>query len=93
MQTKAITGVNKMTNITGSLNYEKVEELWAIRGELFKEKALDLSNVVSVDSAGISFLVIWAKNLKGEKLTVKAMPNEAKHLVDLFKVSELFDLE
>lgn len=81
-----------MTNITGSLNYEKVEELWGIRNELFKEKELDLANVANVDSAGVSFLVIWAKNLKGEKLTVKSMPNEAKHLIDLFRVTELFNL-
>lgn len=82
-----------MLSIVGSFDFLQVEKLWANKDELFINNSIDLSNVIKVDSAGIAFLVIWAKNLSGTKLHIKSMPLEAKHLVELFKVTELFDLD
>ncbi len=76
--------------ITDVLNATKVEQLWQTRTEIFQHDSVDLSQVAKIDSAGISFLVLWARQQKDGILTVKSMPEDAVHLVQLFKVAQMF---
>lgn len=78
--------------IEGSLDYLSVEKLWKDRSTFFADRVADLSSVDKIDSAGISFLVLWSKEHE-EKLRVINPPAEAINLIKLFKVNELFSIE
>ena len=70
-----------------------VPALWEKRRELFASDSVSLANV-TVDSAGIAFLVRWSKSLgEGKKLTLKDASLDVKRLINVFKISQLFSME
>lgn len=77
--------------LNGSLDFNSVERLWKERKSFFADGVADLSSVDKIDSAGISFLVLWSKEHE-YRLKVINPPAEAINLIRLFKVSELFEI-
>lgn len=77
--------------LNGSLDFNSVERLWKERKSFFADDVADLSSVDKIDSAGISFLVLWSKEHE-YRLKVINPPAEAINLIKLFKVSELFEI-
>lgn len=75
------------------LNFETVPALYKDRASYFSDKDADLSRSSEVDSAGVAFLVMWAKNLPEKRLTLKNVPDRALALIRTFKVGELFNIE
>lgn len=75
------------------LNFETVPALYKQKGSIFSETEADLGNAKTVDSAGVAFLVMWAKSLPEKRLTLKNVPDKAIALIRTFKLSELFSIE
>ncbi|SFP61202.1 phospholipid transport system transporter-binding protein [Ruminobacter amylophilus] len=78
--------------IEGALDFNSVEKLWKDRKTLFSDSVADLSSVDKIDSAGISFLVLWAKEHENRLRIIKP-PKEAINLIKLFKLNDLFSVE
>ncbi len=76
--------------LEGSLDYGRVERLWKKRAEIFSDGVADMSAVDKIDSAGVAFLVVWAKH---RKLTLVNPPAEAKNLISLFRLGGMFAVE
>ncbi len=82
-----------MADLT-ALTCATVPELWKRRETLFTEHQADLSVLEEVDSAGIAFLVQWAKacEARGEKLQLAGVPPRALRLIRTFRLEGLFNL-
>ncbi len=81
--------MNSFTELTK----ESVPALWERRHELFAQDSVSLLNV-SVDSAGVAFLVRWSKSLgEGKKLVLKDASADVERLINVFKISQLFSME
>lgn len=78
----------------GAVTVHEVPSLWQQRASLFTEQVCDLSAVTDIDSAGIAFLVQWAKALRrqGQTLTLLHVPAQALRLISTFKLQPLFVL-
>lgn len=74
------------------LNAKSVCDLWNNRNELFTENTIDLNKIKKVDSAGIAFLVLWAKSTSSGKLSLISAPESAINLIKLFKLENMFEL-
>ena len=81
--------------LSGVIDARQVSELWRRRDELFAHNELDLSEVSHVDSAGLAFLVKWAKSLQqlGERLRLNGASSRLGKLIELYAVEPLFDLQ
>ena len=76
-----------------ALNVNTVPKLWEKRFEIFKESKVDLKDLEDVDSAGVAFLVQWAKATPEHKLTlINATPRLLK-LISTFRLEELFEIQ
>jgi len=75
------------------LSFVTVPQMWEERSEIFKAKSLDMSDIKKIDSAGISFLVQWAKALPEKRLKLANVPENALNLISTYKVNALFDIE
>lgn len=82
-----------MQEMQGAMTVKTVPELWEQRSRLFAEGIVSLSGVSAVDSAGIAFLVQWAKARPGRRLILKGAPENALRLIETFKLQELFELQ
>lgn len=72
-----------------ALTAATVPALWQERHTLFKEDSVDLGSLKEVDSAGIAFLVQWAKALPQGYLTLVNAPEAALKLVATFRLEDL----
>ena len=81
--------------LSGVLDAEQVATLWQQRETLFAHAELDLEAVSQVDSAGLAFLVKWAKFRQqvGGKLRLHGVTPRLSKLVELYAVEPLFDLQ
>ena len=79
--------------LSGVLDAEQVATLWQQRAALFAHEELELESVSQVDSAGLAFLVKWAKfrQQAGGKLRLHGVT--PRKLVELYAVEPLFDLQ
>lgn len=74
------------------LSFESVPLLWKDREEIFKANKVDLKEC-KIDSAGMAFLVQWAKSLPSHQLAICNAPKNALDLISTYKLSELFNIE
>jgi phospholipid transport system transporter-binding protein len=79
-----------MEKLSGKLDQRSVEKLWERKDAIFSSDGADLTEVTSVDSAGVAFLTLWAKNSPAGKLHIRNMPEDAVKLVHLFHTEPLF---
>lgn len=79
-----------MEKLSGKLDQRSVEKLWERKDVIFSSDGADLTEVTSVDSAGVAFLTLWAKNSPAGKLHIRNMPDDAVKLVHLFHTEPLF---
>ncbi len=79
-----------MKSLSGTLDAKLVEKLWDNREDYFKENEVDLSGISRLDSAGMAFLVLWAKATPEKKLKIHNPPKDAENLLKLFHVAPLF---
>ena len=81
--------------LSGVLDAEQVATLWQQRAALFAHEELELESVSQVDSAGLAFLVKWAKfrQQAGGKLRLHGVTPRLSMLVELYAVEPLFDLQ
>lgn len=82
-----------MFAIEENIDVKFVEKNWTQRKKIFIEERVKLSDNVSIDSAGLAFLVLWAKELEQKKLHIVGAPRELVKLVETFKVTELFVIQ
>lgn len=80
-------------NVLQKLTVKTVPRLWKEREELFMSDSVMFAQDASVDSAGIAFLVQWAKNQKNNKLVIKNAPENALQLIKTFRLQDLFDVQ
>lgn len=80
-------------NVLQKLTVKTVPRLWKEREELFMSDSVMFAQDASVDSAGIAFLVQWAKNQKNNKLIIKNAPENALQLIKTFRLQDLFDVQ
>ncbi len=76
----------------GPLTVKTVPALWQQRRELFKDDCTDLRGVDEIDSAGVAFLVQWAKAQPLGRLSLYNVPENALKLIKTFKLDPLFEL-
>ncbi len=82
-----------MQEMQGAMTVKTVPDLWEQRSRLFVQDAVSLSKVSAIDSAGIAFLVQWAKARPGRRLVLQGTPESALRLIETFKLQELFALQ
>lgn len=82
-----------MFAIEENVDVKFVEKNWTNRKKIFIEEQVKLSDNVSIDSAGLAFLVLWSKELGQKKLQIIGAPRELVKLVDTFKVTDLFVIQ
>lgn len=75
------------------LTHVEVTSLWNKRNEIFKEQSVDLKSNEVIDSAGIAFLVQWAKNTPSKRLTILNASNNVKSLIKTFRLGDLFEMQ
>lgn len=75
------------------MSAKEVPELWERRAQIFTQAELDLSKTQAVDSAGIAFMVQWAKALPGKQLTLRHAPSNVQALIKTFRLDPLFVLK
>lgn len=80
-------------NVLQKLTVKTVPNLWKEREELFMSDSVMFAQDASVDSAGIAFLVQWAKHQKNNKLIIKNVPENALQLIKTFRLQDLFDVQ
>ena len=76
-----------------ALNVNTVPELWEKRFEIFKESNVDLKNLEDVDSAGVAFLVQWAKATPRHKLILTHATPRLLKLISTFRLEEIFEIQ
>ena len=72
------------------LTVDTVPMLWKQRNEIFSADGADLSGS-EVDSAGVAFLVRWAKSLHGGKLKLAGCSPDVLKLISAFELKPLFE--
>lgn len=70
----------------------EVPMLWEQRTQLFGQNELDLAKTEAVDSAGIAFLVQWAKAQPQKQLKLSHVSTSVKALIKTFRLEPLFVL-
>lgn len=75
------------------LDSKSVPALWERRAEIFKADRVDLKDTREIDSAGIAFLVQWAKALPQGRLTILNAPDNAVRLIATFKLQPLLQVQ
>ena len=73
-----------------TLTVKTVPSLFQKRQELFKAGLVDLSGLKEIDSAGVAFLVKWAKAQPSGTLRLEHVPKKATSLIDTYKLGTLF---
>ncbi len=71
------------------LTVNTVPELWKQRSGIFSGEGADLSGA-EVDSAGIAFLVRWAKS-RGGRLRLAGCSPDVLKLISVFELKPLFE--
>lgn len=69
---------------------------WPDREQLFAESEVHLDAVKLVDSAGLAFLVQWAKARLaegGSRLRLRSVPTQLQRLITMYGVGPLFDCD
>lgn len=69
-----------------------VPELWETRDEIFREDAVDCREL-TVDSAGVAFLVKWSQALGDRSLKLLDPEDDLKRLISVFRLEQLFSME
>ena len=80
-------------NVLQKLTVKTVPKLWKEREELFMYDTVMFAQDAAVDSAGIAFLVQWAKSQKHSKLIIKNAPLNALQLIKTFRLQDLFEVQ
>ena len=80
-------------NVLQKLTVKTVPNLWKEREELFMSDSVMFAQDASVDSAGIAFLVQWAKHQKNNKLIIKNTPENALQLIKTFRLQDVVDVQ
>lgn len=75
------------------LTHVEVSDLWESRKKIFSQDQVDLVGVKSIDSAGIAFLVQWAKTRPQKKLTLIHSTHKVRSLIKTFHLEPLFELQ
>ncbi len=81
-----------MNNLS-ALTFETVPSLWKERMNDFKEASFDMKGNEKIDSAGIAYMVQWAKSRPEHKLVLRNVPKNAMNLITMFKLNDLFDFK
>lgn len=76
-----------------TLTHVEVSNLWEKREEIFKADKVDLQGLKRVDSAGVAFLVQWAKSRPEQKLILVHSSQNVRALIQTFRLSPLFILQ
>ncbi|MGY3944489.1 STAS domain-containing protein [Aeromonas tecta] len=78
--------------LSGELQAPQVNELWLRRAEWWHDDELELSNVTSLDSAGLALLVKWAKATlaRGATPQLVGASHDFHTLANLYGVADLF---
>ena len=81
-------------NFTGRLTGDTVPGYWKKRAELFSSAEADFSGLEAIDSAGLAFLVKWAKAVAagGGKLRLVNPTEQLTSIIGIYRVGDLFDL-
>lgn len=74
------------------LTHVEVAQLWSLREQIFKAAQVDLKDNEEMDSAGVAFLVQWAKS-QGGKLTIYHASDKVRSLIKTFRLEPLFVLK
>lgn len=82
-----------MSYSISKLTHVEVTQLWSKREEIFKAQSVDLKDNEVIDSAGIAFLVQWAKSTPHKRLTILNGSDNVKALIKTFRLGELFELK
>lgn len=72
------------------LTHVEVAALWPQRERIFAHNEVDLAQNQVVDSAGIAFLVQWAKHTQENKLTLHHASHNVRSLITTFHLEPLF---
>lgn len=75
------------------LTHVEVTALWPQRETIFKEERVELKDNKVVDSAGIAFLVQWAKHTPKQRLTLLHAAPNVRALIATFHLEPLFAFE
>ena len=81
-------------NFTGRLTGETVPGYWKNRRELFSSAEADFRGLEAIDSAGLAFLVKWAKAVAagGGKLRLLNPTEQLSSIIGIYRVGDLFEL-
>ncbi|MBQ9275133.1 MAG: hypothetical protein IJ228_09995 [Succinivibrio sp.] len=74
------------------LTVNSVPALWSQRERIFAEAGADLTQT-AIDSAGIAFLVRWAKSRPEGRLKVRGLSTRGAQLIRTFKIAALIEQE
>lgn len=76
------------------LSVDSVASYWNRRDELFASDSVDLSDLKTLDSSAVAFLVQWSKSHgEGFRLTLKNTPEKLQGLIKTFRLEGLFVLQ
>ncbi|MEL1217667.1 lipid asymmetry maintenance protein MlaB [Aeromonas hydrophila] len=78
--------------LSGELQAAQVVELWQRRADWWQEDQIELSDVTTLDSAGLALLVKWAKAAlaRGATLQLVGASTDFYTLANLYGVAGLF---
>ncbi len=82
-----------MTPDLTKLTHVEVAELWKRRDQIFSLAEAELKDNQAIDSAGIAFLVQWAKSKPEHKLVVRHASDTVRALIKTFRLESLFDMQ
>lgn len=69
-----------------------VPELWDSRSGIFEDDCIDCRDL-TVDSAGVAFLVKWSQALGDQPLRLQDPQDDLRRLVTVFRLEKLFSME
>lgn len=75
------------------LTHVEVSRLWESREQIFDQDQVDLQGIKLMDSAGVAFLVQWAKSRPQKKLTLIHSTHNVRSLIRTFHLEPLFELK
>jgi anti-anti-sigma factor len=81
--------------LSGDIDTASLLHYWPDREQLFAESEVHLDAVKLVDSAGLAFLVQWAKArlAAGSRLRLLSVPTQLQRLITMYGVGPLFDCD
>lgn len=81
--------------LSGDIDTGSVLHYWPAREQMFAAADLYLDEVKLVDSAGLAFLVQWAKARlnSGGRLRLVNVPSQLQRLITIYGVGPLFDCD